>query len=94
MELQKLLSDNQQTFNQCLRWRGDAGVTGPTWPQARPTCWKSPYMQAVHVMAPATLLGEIVELRISEALPNSLSAVLAAPDAAGRSMQENGRLAV
>ena len=55
---------------------------------------KSPYMQAVHVMAPATLLGEIVELRISEALPNSLSAVLAAPDAAGRSMQENGRLAV
>ena len=51
-------------------------------------------MQAVHVMAPATLLGEIVELRISEALPNSLAAVLEAPDAAGCSMHENGRLTV
>ena len=31
-------------------------------------------------------------MRISEALPNSLSAVLAAPDAAGRSMQRERKI--
>ena len=55
---------------------------------------KSPYMQAVHVMAPETLMGEIVELRILEALPNSLSAVLATPDAKGGPLQETVRVVV
>ncbi len=93
-ELQKLLSDNQQTFNQSCVGEVMPVLLDRHGRKPGQLAGKSPYMQAVHVMAPATLLGEIVELRISEALPNSLSAVLAAPDAAGRSMQENGRLAV
>ena len=37
---------------------------------------RSPYMQAVHVMAPEELIGKIVDLRIEAAHPNSLSAEL------------------
>ena len=92
--LQKLLSDNQQAFNQSCIGEVMPVLLDRHGRKPGQLAGKSPYMQAVHVMAPATLLGEIVELRISEALPNSLSAVLAAPDASGCSMQENGRLAV
>ena len=35
---------------------------------------RSPYMQAVHVSAPAEQLGNIVNLRIETAHPNSLAA--------------------
>ena len=38
---------------------------------------KSPYMQAVHVEAPDTMIGNIVRLRIDATYPNSLSGRLA-----------------
>ncbi|GGY46018.1 tRNA (N6-isopentenyl adenosine(37)-C2)-methylthiotransferase MiaB [Parvularcula lutaonensis] len=37
---------------------------------------KSPYLQSVHVIAPESLLGQIVPIRIEEAGPNSLRGVL------------------
>jgi tRNA-2-methylthio-N6-dimethylallyladenosine synthase len=41
---------------------------------------RSPYMQAVHVDAPARMSGEVVDLKIETAHPNSLAAVLAADE--------------
>ena len=93
-ELQAELSRQQVAFNENTVGRVMPVLLERRGKETGQLVGRSPYMQAVHVMAPATLLGEIVELRISEALPNSLSAVLAAPDASGCSMQENGRLAV
>ena len=40
---------------------------------------RSPYMQAVHVVAPNTYLGERVYLKVKEASTNSLGAILADP---------------
>ena len=92
--LQELLSDHQRAFNQSCVGEIMPVLLDRQGRKPGQLAGKSPYMQAVHVMAPETLLGEIVELRIFEALPNSLSAVLAAPEAARSSMLENGRLSV
>ncbi|RMD64416.1 MAG: TRAM domain-containing protein, partial [Alphaproteobacteria bacterium] len=43
---------------------------------------RSPYMQAVHVKAPAHSLGRIVDVRIVAAGPNSLEGEIAAPPTA------------
>ena len=92
--LQELVSDNQRAFNQSCVGEVMPVLLDRHGRKPGQLAGKSPYMQAVHVMAPDSLLGEIVELRILQALPNSLSAVLAAPGAAGSSMQESGRVAV
>ena len=92
--LQALLSENQQAFNQTCIGQVMPVLLDRHGRKPGQLAGKSPYMQAVHVMAPETLLGEIVELRILEALPNSLSAALAAPDAGGGPMQEARRMAV
>ena len=92
--LQTLLRDNQQAFNQSCVGEVMPVLLDRYGRKPGQLSGKSPYMQAVHVMAPETLLGEIVELRILGALPNSLSAVLATPDVGGGPIQENGRLVV
>ena len=48
---------------------------------------RSPYLQAVQVMAPAALIGEIVPTRITEIAPNSLFGVLDEPATAARPRQ-------
>lgn len=52
---------------------------------------RSPHMQAVHVQAPADMLGEIVRLRIDAAHPNSLSGRLVGDRAVGMPADESGR---
>ena len=76
-QLQDLLLTNQRAFNRsCI----DTVMPVLLDRQGRKSgqlAGRSPYMQAVHVTAPAHYMGEIVPLKIKEALTNSLSAVLA-----------------
>ena len=92
--LQALLSDNQRAFNKSCIGEVMPVLLDRHGRKPGQLAGKSPYMQAVHVMAPETLMGEVVELRILEALPNSLSAVLTAPDADRDPLQETVRVAV
>ena len=51
---------------------------------------RSPYMQAVHVMAPDSLIGDVVTLAITDAHGNSLSAELVtSPD--GQTVKDHMR---
>ena len=88
--LQALLDKNQKAFNHsCI---------GTVMPVLLDRCGrkpgqlagKTPYMQAVHVTAPEIKLGDIVELRILEALPNSLSAALAPTEVVSSPTSESG----
>ncbi|MGB0671542.1 MAG: TRAM domain-containing protein, partial [Rhodospirillales bacterium] len=54
---------------------------------------RSPYMQPVHVEAPETWLGRIVEVEITAGHPNSLAAQLVEPGRSG-SERQNGSLRV
>lgn len=75
--LQALLTQQQQTFQQ-----NQVGRTLPVLLE-KPGRFdgqmvgRSPYLQAVHVKADASLTGEIVEVEISEAGTNSLSGRIA-----------------
>ena len=44
---------------------------------------RNPYMQAVHATAAPPLLGQLAEVTVTAAMPNSLAGVLAAADPAG-----------
>ncbi|MCG8359194.1 MAG: tRNA (N6-isopentenyl adenosine(37)-C2)-methylthiotransferase MiaB [Kiloniellales bacterium] len=79
--LQSLLDAQQESFN-----LASVGRRLPVLlerPGRRPgqLVGRSPYMQSVHVEAPAEWLGQIVELAITAAHPNSLRAELAAAPA-------------
>ncbi len=74
--LQTLLEAQQASFNQ-----SQVGRVLPVLLQARgrkpgQLTSRSPYMQAVHLIAPAHLLGQVVAARIETARTNSLSACL------------------
>ncbi len=74
--LQAELRASQAAFN-----AGCVGRTLPvllTGPGRHPgqLAGRSPYLQPVHLAAPAELLGRVVAARITAALPNSLSATL------------------
>ncbi len=74
--LQTLLEAQQASFNQ-----SQVGRVLPVLLQARgrkpgQLTGRSPYMQAVHLIAPAHLLGQVVAARIETARTNSLSACL------------------
>jgi tRNA-2-methylthio-N6-dimethylallyladenosine synthase len=78
-ELQALIRIQQDAFN-----HGTVGlemavlVTGPG---RRPgqIAGRSPYLQAVHMDGPASLIGQIVPVTIRQSLTNSLSATLISP---------------
>ena len=75
--LQDLLSAQQAAFNRrSVGTEMDVLLEGPG-RLAGQLVGKSPYMQAVHVTAPAEMIGEIVRLRIDAAHPNSLAGRLA-----------------
>ena len=92
--LQGLLSDNQRAFNKSCVGQIMPVLLDRRGKKPGQLSGKSPYMQAVHVTAPDSHLGEIVELRILEALPNSLSAEFAISTAMGGLKQEIGGMAV
>ena len=74
--LQTLLEAQQASFNQ-----SQVGRVLPVLLEARgrkpgQLTGRSPYMQAVHLIAPAHLLGQVVAARIETARTNSLSACL------------------
>ncbi len=79
--LQALLAAQQAAFNQA-----QAGRVLPVLLEARgrkpgQLTGRSPYMQAVHLAAPAQYLGQVVAARIDTAQANSLSAHLWAAEA-------------
>ena len=79
--LQDLLNAQQLAFNQdCVGRHMDILLERPGRKPGQ-LVGRSPYMQAVHVMAPDSLIGDVVTLAITGAHGNSLSAELAtAPD--------------
>jgi tRNA-2-methylthio-N6-dimethylallyladenosine synthase len=78
-ELQALIRASQDDFNdRAVGLKMAVLVTGPG---RRPgqIAGRSPYLQAVHMDGPASLVGQIVPVKIRQSLTNSLSATLIPP---------------
>ena len=76
-QLQDLLLTNKREFNKsCVDTVMPVLLDRPG-RKVGQLAGRSPYMQAVHVNAPARYMGEIVSLKIEEAFSNSLAAVIA-----------------
>ena len=74
--LQALLRDQQTAFNAaCVGRETDVLFTGPGRHPGQ-IAGRSPWLQPVHAAGPATLTGHIARVRLTAALPNSLSATL------------------
>jgi tRNA-2-methylthio-N6-dimethylallyladenosine synthase len=78
-ELQALIRDQQDGFN--ARTVGldiDVLITGPG---RRPgqIAGRSPYLQAVHLDGPESLIGQVVPVKVRQLMTNSLSASLTLP---------------
>ena len=80
--LQALLAEQQRAFNRATVGRRLSVLLERRGRRAGQLAGRSPYMQAVHVAAPAELLGEIVPVEITAAHAVSLSGGLAAHDRA------------
>jgi tRNA-2-methylthio-N6-dimethylallyladenosine synthase len=76
--LQNLLNEQQIAFNRACVGRVMPVLLERAGRRPGQLMGRSPYMQAVHLDAPAGLLGRIVEVRIRAAQPNSLAGGLAA----------------
>jgi len=76
-QVQALLNKQQKTFNTASVGKTMDVLLERPGRHPGQLVGRSPYMQAVHVIAPDTLMGEIVALRIDSAGPNSLAASLA-----------------
>ncbi|MGB0750149.1 MAG: tRNA (N6-isopentenyl adenosine(37)-C2)-methylthiotransferase MiaB [Magnetospiraceae bacterium] len=74
--LQTQLEANQAAFNQASIGRRYPVLLDRPGRHPGQLVGRSPYMQPVHVSAPEDLLGDIVELTITAAHPNSLAGVL------------------
>jgi len=74
--LQQLLDAQQASFNEASVGRRLPVLLEREGRLPGQMAGRSPYMQAVHVEAPARLLGSLVEVRIAKAHPNSLSGQL------------------
>ncbi|MCI0755231.1 tRNA (N6-isopentenyl adenosine(37)-C2)-methylthiotransferase MiaB [Teichococcus vastitatis] len=75
-ELQALLRQQQDGFNRdCVGRECDILFTGPARHPGQ-MAGRTPWLQPVHVMAPAHLAGRLERVRIDAAHPNSLSATL------------------
>jgi tRNA-2-methylthio-N6-dimethylallyladenosine synthase len=79
--LQDLLNRQQLQFNRASVGRVMAVLLDRPGRDPGQLVGRSPYMQAVHVEAPAAALGTVVDLRIVAAHPNSLSGVAADTEA-------------
>ena len=76
--LQAVLDEQQKAFNAACVGARMAVLFEGRGRHAGQLVGRSPYLQPVHVAAPDSLLGEIVDVDVEAALPNSLSARLAA----------------
>jgi tRNA-2-methylthio-N6-dimethylallyladenosine synthase len=74
--LQALLEQQQREFNAAMIGREIPVLFEK--PGRHPGQWigRSPYLQGVHAAAPASVLGRVVPVRITEASLNSLGGVL------------------
>jgi tRNA-2-methylthio-N6-dimethylallyladenosine synthase len=78
-ELQALIRAQQDEFNRrTVGLEMAVLVTGPGRHPGQVT-GRSPYLQAVHMDGPASLVGQIVPVKIRQSLTNSLSATLIHP---------------
>ncbi len=82
--LQSLLDAQQEGFNQSSVGQAMPVLLERPGRKAGQLLGRSPYMQAVHVAAPAHYRGRIVKVRIAAAGPKSLSGVLAEKPAVAR----------
>ena len=76
--LQALLNEQQTAFNRATVERELPVLLERRGRKPGQLVGRSPYMQAVHLEAPETLLGSLRRVRIAEAQPNSLAGRLAA----------------
>jgi tRNA-2-methylthio-N6-dimethylallyladenosine synthase len=75
-ELQALLRAQQAAFNAgCVGLTVPVLVTGAGRHDGQ-VAGRSPWLQPVHAAGPLSLVGEVVEMKIAAALPNSLAATL------------------
>ncbi|WP_419895872.1 tRNA (N6-isopentenyl adenosine(37)-C2)-methylthiotransferase MiaB [Roseomonas sp. USHLN139] len=75
-ELQALLRQQQDEFNRaCVGRECDILFTGPGRHPGQ-MAGRSPWLQPVHALGPATLAGRSARVKIAAAHPNSLSAIL------------------
>ncbi len=75
--LQALLNRQNQAFNQSCEGRVFDVLFEKPGRKPGQAVGRSPYLQPVHVNDASALLGEIVQVKIAAALPNSLKGVLA-----------------
>jgi tRNA-2-methylthio-N6-dimethylallyladenosine synthase len=74
--LQALLREQQRAFNaDCVGHEMSVLFTGPG-RYAGQIAGRSPWQQPVHTVGPGSLIGQIGEVKIAAANPNSLSAIL------------------
>ena len=74
--LQQLLNEQQAAFNRASEGKTMAVLLERRGRRADQLVGRSPFMQAVHVHAPAGLLGRLAEVRVDAGHPNSLAARL------------------
>jgi tRNA-2-methylthio-N6-dimethylallyladenosine synthase len=80
--LQALLSEQQRRFNRATVGRVLPVLFERPGRHTGQLVGRSPFLQPVHALAPASLVGRVVPVAIERALPNSLAGALAAPGAA------------
>ncbi|NQV59731.1 MAG: TRAM domain-containing protein, partial [Alphaproteobacteria bacterium] len=86
--LQTLLDSQQQAFNQQMVGRRLSLLLDRPGRRPGQLVGRSPYMQAVHLDGPETMLGQLVEVEITAAHANSLAGQLVA----GTSGQESRKV--
>lgn len=91
-QLQALVNQQQQEFNaSCVGTTQSVLLERPGRKPGQ-LIGRSPYMQAVHVLAPNEMMGKIIELEIEAAHANSLSGVVV--DSQSDTRQSNTRMSV
>ncbi|VAW20892.1 tRNA-i(6)A37 methylthiotransferase, partial [hydrothermal vent metagenome] len=70
--LQALIKHHQNEFNQNCQGKTLSVLLEKPGRQPGQVAGRSPYLQAVHVDAPASMIGSIVEIEVKSVGPNSL----------------------
>ena len=88
-ELQALLRDQQQAFNRSrLGMTMDVLFTGPGRHPGQ-VAGRTPWLQPIHLLGPASLIGTIAPVRVVGVQPNSLNGALAAGEVQTHIMPAN-----
>ncbi len=88
-ELQALLRDQQQAFNRSrIGMTMDVLFTGSGRHPGQ-VAGRTPWLQPIHLLGPAGLIGTIAPVRVVGVQPNSLNGALAAADGQTRNMPAN-----